>query len=156
MHVKSTNYGTMMLPVTAIIKDNPMASNLTERIFKNLHSQHTDSINDLHHEYNFQKLSVRVIVFSLINNNKKLRPHSDVTQNAKKKLTDEVPAKILRPSDERLTAVTAPSCSETGMTRWFQRETNRQNKTAKQFSLDKPVPPYCRCKLTALLRSLVS
>lgn len=90
-------------------------------------------VDDLDHEYNFQKLSVSVTVFSSINNNEKtrLRPHSDVTQNAKKKLTDEVPAKILRPSDERLTAVTAPSCSETGTTQWFQRETNRQNKTAK-------------------------
>jgi len=128
MHGKSTNYGTMMLPVTAIIKDNPMASNLTERIFKDLHSQHTDLINDLHREYNFQKLSVSVIAFSSITNEKtRLRPHSDVTQNAKKKLTDEVPAKILRPSDERLTAVTAPSCSETSTTQWFQREMNRQN-----------------------------
>lgn len=117
-----------MLPVTAIIQDNPMASNLTEKIFKNPRSQHTDSISDLHREYNFQKLSGSVVVFSSINNEKtRLRLHSDVTQNAKKKLTDEVPAKILRPSDERLTAVTAPSCSETGTTQWFQREMNRQN-----------------------------
>ena len=64
-----------MLPVTAIIKDNPMASNLTERIFKDLHSQHTDLINDLHREYNFQKLSVSVIAFSSITN-EKTRPVS--------------------------------------------------------------------------------